>query len=80
MLKIFALILAWIALTSCSITKGVCGYKIYSKSWSFIGYPTATMQCKSKPELNKNGAYECVDHDGKYCAVLDVLAVEEACW
>lgn len=80
MLKIFALILAWIALTSCSDTKGVCGYKIYSKSFTFIGHPTMAMGCKSKPELNKNGAYECIDHDGKYGAVLDVSSIEEVCW
>ena len=80
MLKILIALLAWVSISSCSHTKGVCGYRIYSKSFMFIGLPTARMGCKSKPELNKNGAYECIDHDGKYGAVLDASSIEEGCW
>lgn len=83
MLKIFALILAWIGLSSCYKNEELppkpptCGYKIYMDS-AFGVYPAAL--CTNKPNKNKDGAYECLTDEGKNLMFSDFKGIEEGCW
>lgn len=78
MLKIFALILAWIVLSSCKPeSEKVCGYFMYEKS-NVIGQSYTV--CLTEPAQRPDGLFQCVNHESKLVAVANVVKVEEGCW
>lgn len=73
MLKIFTLILAWIALTSCDKpdTEKVCGYSVD---------PHVYVNCLTEPQKRVDGLFECVDSESKLVAFGNGIEINEACW
>lgn len=78
MLKIFALILAWIALTSCKPeSEQTCGYLMHRDKE--FGYFTA-QKCLTEPAKRPDGLFMCISHQSKIVALANVVKIEEWCW
>lgn len=75
MLKIFALIIAWIVLSSCKPeSEQTCGYKMYSKT------EFTPIYCLTDPTQRPDKLFQCVNHESKLVAVANVVKIEEGCW